>query len=65
MKSMTLKNKLNGEQFVCENIKEVQLIDGVEYIVVHRLNNDRNFLMRKDILEKDSSVKSKDKTIKK
>jgi hypothetical protein len=62
---MTLKNKLNGEQFVCENIKEVQLIDGVEYIVVHRLNNDRNFLMRKDILEKDSSVKSKDKTIKK
>jgi hypothetical protein len=55
MKSITFKNKLNGEQFVCDNIKNVETIDGIDYIVVHRPDNTRQFLMKKDILEKVSS----------
>lgn len=61
MKAVNLRNKLNGEKFVCENMKEIQTIDGVDYIVVHRTDSSRNFLMRKDVLEKDPTIKNKDK----
>ena len=52
MKSVTLKSKLNGELFVCENVRDVHYIDDVEYIVVHKQHNERHFLMRRDVLEK-------------
>jgi hypothetical protein len=52
MKAVTLKNKFNGERVVCKDIKEVQLIDGIEYILVSRTVQDRKFLMRKDALER-------------
>lgn len=52
MKPITFKNRLNGELVVCEDVKNlVQVIDGVEYLAVHRAGNDRIFLMRKDALE--------------
>ena len=52
MKTVTLKNKFNGERVVCKDIKEIQLIDGIEYILVSRTVQDRKFLMRKDALER-------------
>jgi hypothetical protein len=61
MKAITFKNKLNSEQVICENIRAVEVIDGVEYLVVHRKENNRMFLMRKDILEKINTTVDKAK----
>jgi hypothetical protein len=52
MKSMTFKNILNGERFVCDDVRAVEVIDGIEYLIVHRPNEQRLFKMRKDALEK-------------
>jgi len=52
MKSVTFENKMNHEQVVCDNTKLVEVIDGVEYLAVHKPNQPRVFLMRKDTLEK-------------
>lgn len=52
MKPVTLKNRLNGEIVICENIRNTEFIDGVEYLKVHKNTNDRIFLMRKEALEK-------------
>ena len=56
MKSMTFKNRLNGERFICDDVRAVEVIDGVEYLVVHRPNEHRSFKMRRDALEKDTTV---------
>ena len=61
MKPMLFKNRMNSEQFYCDNPKVVQTIDGVEYIVVHRPGQERQFLMRKDALEKVSKILDKAK----
>lgn len=52
MKSMTFKNRVNNEQFVCDDVRAIEVIDGVEYLLVHRPNEYRMFKMRKDALEK-------------
>ena len=52
MKSVNFKNRMNGERVVCDNIRDVKVIDGVEYLVVHKQGNDRQFLMRREALEK-------------
>jgi hypothetical protein len=52
MKTVTLKNKLNGEKFVCDDFRLVEVIDGVEFVLVHRPNEHRLFKLRKDILER-------------
>ncbi len=52
MKSVTVKNKMNGEKFVCDDFRQVEVIDGVEYLLVRRYGSDRKFLMRKEALEK-------------
>jgi hypothetical protein len=53
MKPITFKNKLkNSDIVVCDNIKDVRVIDDVEYLQVHRPGTDRIFLMRKDALER-------------
>ena len=56
MKAMTFKNRMNGERFVCEDIKTVEVIDGIEYLFVHRPNEQRMFKMRKDALVKDTAT---------
>lgn len=56
MKSMTFKNRLNGERFICDDVRAVEVIDDVEYLVVHRPNEHRIFKMRRDALEKDTTV---------
>ena len=60
MKAITFKNRFNGERVVCKDVKDIQVIDGIEYLLVSKTIQDRKFLMRKDALEKvngDHSVK--------
>ncbi len=52
MKSVTVKNKMNGEKFVCDDFRYVEIIDGVEYLLIRRFGTERKFLMRKEALEK-------------
>jgi hypothetical protein len=52
MKAITFKNRFNGERVVCKDIKAIQVIDGIEYLLVSKTIQDRKFLMRKDALEK-------------
>jgi hypothetical protein len=52
MKAITFKNRINGERVVCKDLKDVQIIDGIEYLLVSRTIQDRKFLMRKDALER-------------
>jgi len=43
---------MNGERFVCDDVRDVHVIDDVEYLLVRRPGSDRKFLMRKEALEK-------------
>jgi hypothetical protein len=52
MKPMIFKNRINGEHFVCNDVRAVEVIDGVEYLIVHRPTEQRLFKMRRDALEK-------------
>jgi hypothetical protein len=52
MKTIAFKNKFNNERVVCNDTKAVQLIDGIEYLLVSKTVQDRKFLMRKDALER-------------
>jgi hypothetical protein len=56
MKPTFLKNRLNSERFVCDDVRATEFIDGVEYLYVHRPNETRLFKMRRDALEKDTTV---------
>jgi hypothetical protein len=52
MKSTMFKNIFNNDQFICEDVRTIEVIDGVDYLVVHRPGEQRMFKMRKDALEK-------------
>ena len=52
MKPVTFKNRMNNDKFICDDTRQVQNIDGIEYIIVHKPDNKRPFLMRKDALER-------------
>jgi hypothetical protein len=53
MKPVTFVNKLNrSDRVICDNTQLSQWVDGAEYLVVHRENSPRLFLMRRDSLEK-------------
>jgi hypothetical protein len=56
MKPTLLKNRLNNERFICDDIRVTEFIDDVEYLIVHRPNEHRLFKMRKDVLEKDTAM---------
>ncbi len=56
MKVITFQNKFNGQRVVCNDLKAIQVIDGIEYLLVSKTIQDRKFLMRKDVLEKDTTV---------
>ena len=50
-KTKTFENKITRERYICDNIKMVRKLDGVEYVSVRRVNEERRFLMRKDSLQ--------------
>lgn len=58
MKSIIFENPVNREQYICDNVKEVQTIDGIEYLEVYKKDSKRKFLFRKDVLKKVSTVKN-------
>ena len=47
---------MNNERFICDDTRVTEFIEGVEYLVVHRPNETRMFKMRRDALEKDTTV---------
>jgi hypothetical protein len=52
IKSTKLKNIKTGEVWFCENINEVRLIDGIEFVSVKKLPESRSFFIRLDQLSK-------------
>jgi len=49
---VNLVNPINGDTWCCSDYDNVKLIDGVDYITVYKLENDkRTFLMKKDALK--------------
>lgn len=46
------ENPVNQEKWVCEDINDIKVIDGVEFLQVHKPENNRVVLMRKDALKK-------------
>ena len=50
MKPTVFVNRVNGEQFVCDDTRAIETIDGVEYLLVRRPNQPRTFKMRRDAL---------------
>ena len=57
MKSTMFKNIFNNDQVICEDVRTIEVIDGVEYLVVHRPGEQRMFKMRKDALERVKNTK--------
>lgn len=52
MKEHVLENVFNREKFVCLDLKDIQIIEGVEYLKVQKYGSARTILMRKDALKK-------------
>jgi hypothetical protein len=51
-KPVVFENRITRERLICDNLRLVRVFDGVEFLSVHRVNESRNFLIRKDVLEK-------------
>ena len=62
MKQNRFLNQMIGEIFVCEDTRVVDTIDGVDYLLVHRVDNHRVFKMRRDVLRPLNDTASKSKT---
>ena len=52
MKTLYFENIRNREKFYCKDIKNTQMIDGVEYLRVFRMGTQRDCLVKKDSLKK-------------
>ena len=59
IKPVLFENIRNRERWVCDDISRVNHINAVEYLYVHRPDNDRIFMMRKDSLRKITNEKIK------
>lgn len=52
MKTVYFENFRNRERFECQNLKDVKIIDGIEYLRVFRVGTQRDCLVRRDQLKK-------------
>ncbi|NBP58426.1 hypothetical protein EBU71_18215 [bacterium] len=52
MKEIQLQNIFNKEILRCDNLKDIEVIDGVEYLRVKKDDKGKKFLMRRDSLKK-------------
>ena len=50
-KTKTFENKITRERYICDNIRMVRRLDGVEYLSVRKENEERKFLIRRDSLQ--------------
>ena len=52
MKILYFENMRSREQYRCRNDKDVQTIDGVEYLRVSRLGENHECLVKRDVLRR-------------
>jgi hypothetical protein len=53
MKEKLFENLFTKEVFECKDLKNIQVIEGIEYITVQKMDGTkRNLLMRKDALKR-------------
>jgi hypothetical protein len=52
MKTTYFENVRNREKFFCKNLKDIQKIDGVDYLRVFRMGTQRDCLVKLDSLRK-------------
>jgi hypothetical protein len=52
MKTVVFENIVNKEKFQCHNTKDIQIIDGIEYLRVFKYGTQRDCLVKKDSLKK-------------
>jgi hypothetical protein len=57
MKKVFFENIVNKEKFFCSNLKDIRVIDGIEYIRVFKFGTQRDCLIKKDSLRKISEPK--------
>lgn len=50
MKQTKFRVLRTGDTVICENVKDIQTIEGIQYITVRRPNSPRTFLMRLEAL---------------
>ncbi len=47
---VVFENKITRERLICDNVRLVRVFDGEEFLSVHRVNESRNFLIRRSAL---------------
>jgi hypothetical protein len=52
MKKVFFENIVNKEKFFCSNLKDIRVIDGIEYMRVFKFGTQRDCLIKKDSLRK-------------
>ncbi len=57
MKTTYFENMRNKEKFFCKNLKDIQKIDGVDYLRVFRIGTQRECLVKLDSLRKIPEIK--------
>ena len=57
MKTIYFENMRNKEKFFCKNLKDIQKIDGVDYLRVFRIGTQRECLVKLDSLRKIPEIK--------
>ena len=50
MNKITFENKITKERYVCDDLRFVRWFDGEEFVSVHRVNEERKFLIRRSAL---------------
>jgi hypothetical protein len=57
MKRVNFENIMNKEKFYCTNLKDIRVIDGIEYLRVFKEGTQRDCLIKKDSLKKVTNKK--------
>lgn len=52
MKTVYFENLRNSDKFYCTDLKDVRMIDGVEYLRVFRMGTTRDCLVKKESLRR-------------
>jgi hypothetical protein len=51
MKTIILENVRNKEKFSCKDLKDIQTIEGIDYLRVVRQGTSHECLIKKDLLK--------------
>lgn len=57
MKTITFENMRNKEKYSCKNVRDIHVIDGIEYLKVMKSGTHHECLIKKDLLQKVKSSK--------